>query len=64
MIRTTLVDKFMQEHINFGGEIMTRAEVARTMQTEGFDNRAIDWWAFGRPKVSQEEFDAQIVIQV
>ncbi len=44
---TRYLDKYLNELIDFGGDLMTRAEVIRTMQAEGTDRACIDRWFQG-----------------
>lgn len=52
--KPNLTDKFMAEKINYGGEIRTRASVAREMKKEGFPVRAIDRFAYGTPTIEED----------
>lgn len=47
MRRETLVDRYMNEIIDYGGELMTRANVIRDMQEMGVRPSGIDRWFQG-----------------
>lgn len=53
MRKQTLVDAYMNEIIDYGGEDYTRAEVIRDMQRMGYGPRDIDLWFIGY-EVGQE----------
>lgn len=46
------MDILWEEHILFGGEIMTRREVWVTMTSEGFPRSAGDLFAFAPPALT------------
>ena len=52
--KPTLADKFMSEKIAYGGEIRTRASVAKEMKAQGFPARAIDRFAYATPTIEED----------
>lgn len=59
--KPTLMDRLMAEKINFGGTLMTRAQVVTRMQEDGQPQACIDRFAFaGEPlsEAAQESFRA------
>lgn len=49
--RTSLIDQVMNEYVNWGGPIITRAVAREDCILKGFDAKAIDTLVFGRRSV-------------
>ena len=47
MKRTTLVERYMAEQFNFGGELKTRAEIIAYLKSIGGTSRQIDLYLCG-----------------
>lgn len=51
--------EFMNQKIQYGGEIRTRASVARELKTEGFPEKAIGIFAYNVPEYKPENTRAK-----
>ena len=64
---TRYLDRYLNELIDFGGELMTRADVIREMQSEGTDRACIDRWLQGyelgqRLRARREGLEVRLVL--
>lgn len=50
-----IIDKVLDEYVVYGGPIIQRREVLASMRRQGFDDKAIDFWVFGRQSVPTPE---------
>lgn len=49
--RTNIIDRVLDEYVNWGGPIITRREVLADVKAKGFSAREIDILVFGRTEV-------------
>ena len=45
-MKTTAVQRYFEETVNFGGVPTSRYEVCKAMRADGFTDREIDWYLF------------------
>ncbi len=51
--RNRLIDRYLTEPVNFGGEVMTREHVIRTLKSVGADDRSVDRYLQGAELAQQ-----------